>query len=177
MNPDVARSSFDAIYEAESDAIFRFSIMRVSDRDVALDITQETFTRLWQSLLKGQELTNARAFLFVVAKRLIIDWYRRNKPLALSSLDNSDTDEAFDIMDPTAYDKIVRGGEGRILLRSIDQISGANRLAVRLRFVDDLTPQEIGEVLGISANAASVRITRGLDELRRISGIHIQERK
>ncbi len=49
---------FEKIYEKESDAVFRFCLFRVSDREQALDITQETFLRLWQSLSDGKEILN-----------------------------------------------------------------------------------------------------------------------
>jgi len=67
------------IYKADSDAIFRFCLVRVSDREQAMDITEETFLRLWKSLLDGKEILNNKAFLFTLARHLIIDWYRKKK--------------------------------------------------------------------------------------------------
>ena len=42
---------FLGIYNNESDAIFRFCLIRTSDREVALDMTQDTFMRFWRSLV------------------------------------------------------------------------------------------------------------------------------
>ncbi|MDE2188782.1 MAG: RNA polymerase sigma factor, partial [Patescibacteria group bacterium] len=92
-NPPTSKKTFTAAYEDESDAIFRFCLLRVSDRDQALDLTQETFVRLWQSLTLGHEMTNMRAFLFTVAHRLIIDWYRKKKSVSLENLSSGDDDE------------------------------------------------------------------------------------
>ncbi|MEK7642161.1 MAG: sigma factor-like helix-turn-helix DNA-binding protein, partial [Patescibacteria group bacterium] len=47
--------------------------------------------------------------------------------------------------------------------------------AVYLRFVEGLSPPEIAEIIGISTNATSVRITRGLEKLRTLTGYDIQE--
>src|SRR3989344_2415025 len=83
---------FKTIYEKESDAIFRFCLVRVSDREQALDITQETFLRLWQNLFEGKEIRNERAFTFTIANHLIIDWYRKKKSIPFHNMKNKNED-------------------------------------------------------------------------------------
>jgi RNA polymerase sigma-70 factor, ECF subfamily len=162
---------FENIYKAESDAIFRFCFVRVSNRDQALDITQETFLRLWQSLSNGKEILNNRAFLFTVAHRLIIDWYRKKKSFSLDQmLGRGDEEPKYDVPDEREGDSVLGGAEGRYLLGKINELSPTHRDPMYLRFVEGLSPPEIGEILGISANAASVRVNRALKELRRQTG-------
>ncbi|MFA6251097.1 MAG: RNA polymerase sigma factor [Candidatus Paceibacterota bacterium] len=159
--------TFEKVYTSEADAIFRFCFTKVSDRQQALDITQETFLRLWQSLLEEKEIMNNRAFLFTVARRLVIDWYRKKKSISLESMSSGENGEIdYDISDEMITSRLLLGAEGRYLLDKINELTSVNREAVYLRFVEDLSPPEIGEILGISANAASVRINRGLMELR-----------
>lgn len=172
-------NKFEEIYSLESDAIFRFCLLRVSDRDQALDITQETFLRLWQSIQDGNDILNNKAFLFTIARRLVIDWYRKKKSLSLDYLMIKDSDgESRDFVDEhTNIDNLLSGAEGRFLLKKINEISSSNRDSVYLRFVEDLSPGEIAKILGISTNAASVRINRGLEELKKISGYNIDKQK
>ncbi len=160
-------NTFKKIYENESDAIFRFCLTRVSDRDQALDITQETFLRLWNNLLEEKKILNYRAFIFTIARNLIIDWYRKEKNI---SLDKMIEDEGFDQVDNYAMKNIETGIEGRYLVEKINELSPMNKDPVYLRFVEDLSPEEIGKILNISTNNASVRINRGLEELRKITG-------
>jgi RNA polymerase sigma-70 factor (ECF subfamily) len=163
--------TFEVIYENESDIIFRFCLVRVSNREQALDITQETFLRLWKSLLEGKEILNNKAFLFTVAHRLIIDWYRKKKSLSLDNIMYNEKEDGYDPIDEkTTIDNILFGAEGRYLLDKINLLNSSYRHPVYLRFVEDLSPGEIGDILGISANAASVRINRGLIELKKIAG-------
>lgn len=171
-------NKFEEIYAKESDAIFRFCFVRVSNREQALDITQETFLRLWQSLQDGKEISNNKAFLFTIARRLIIDWYRKKKSLSLDGILLREDNEGFDFMDlGTDKEGLESVAEGRYLISKINELTEASREPVYLRFVEDLSPPEIGKILGISANAASVRINRGLEELRRISGYSIDMNK
>jgi RNA polymerase sigma-70 factor (ECF subfamily) len=170
MSDAASQRAFDDIYRAESDAIFRFCLIRVSDREQALDLTQETFTRFWQAVLRGQEMTNARAFLFTVARHLIIDWYRKKKSVSLEAMSREDDDKPYDPVSETAARDLEQEVEGRFLIQSIGRLGSSYRQAVYLRFVEGLSPGEIGDILGISANAASVRVNRGVEELRKLTG-------
>jgi len=170
MKADI-NHTFETIYENESDIIFRFCLVRVSSREQALDITQETFLRLWKSLLEGKEILNDKAFLFTVAHRLIIDWYRKKKSLSLEGMMYNEKEDGYNVIDEkTTVSNLEFGAEGRYLLDKINLLSSSYRHPVYLRFVEDLSPGEIGNILGISANAVSVRINRGLIELKKIAG-------
>jgi RNA polymerase sigma-70 factor, ECF subfamily len=162
--------TFETIYEKESDSIFRFCLVRVSDREQALDITQETFLRLWQSLQKGEDIRNSRAFLFTIAHRLVIDWYRKKKSLSWDKIFVKEDTEIDVVDEKTTEDNLSTLAEGRYLMDKINELSPSYRDPVYLRYVEDLSPPEIGEILGISVNAASVRINRGIDELRKKTG-------
>ncbi len=76
----------------------------------------------------------------------------------------------FDVIDEKMTNEIEVGAEGRYLIDKINELSPDFRDPVYLRFVENLLPQEIAAILNISANTASVRITRGLEELRKKAG-------
>lgn len=161
-------NKFEQIYKVEADAIFRFCLVRVSDREQALDITQEAFLRLWQNLQQGKQIINNKAFLFTITRRLIIDWYRKKKSLSLDKIIDDGEESVKDIVDnDTTQEKLYGGSEGRYLIDKINELEQSYRDPLYLRFVEDLSPVEIGEILGITANAASVRVNRGLVELRK----------
>lgn len=46
---------FAKIYAVEADKIFRFVFLRVSDREEALDITEEVFYKFWQAICNGEK--------------------------------------------------------------------------------------------------------------------------
>lgn len=161
---------FKIIYTEESDSIFRFCLTRVSNREQALDITQDTFLRFWQSLSKEEEIRNNRAFLFTIAHRLIIDWYRKKKSISIESMANNENDMVYDVVDEGTLEEIGLGAESRFLLEKIKELPKTDQDPIYLRFVEGLSPPDIGEILGISSNAASVRLNRALEQLRKITG-------
>ena len=50
METEQAKRQFASVYNEEADAVFRFCLMRTSDRELALDFTQDTFMRFWCAL-------------------------------------------------------------------------------------------------------------------------------
>ena len=168
------QSTFEAIYKKESDVIFRFCLLRVSNREQALDIVQETFLRIWKQMQEDKGILNEKALLFTIARHLIIDWYRKKKSFSLDAMafnGNEEREGGFDVLDEsTTIVNQELGAEGRYLIDQINSLESTYREPIYLRYVEDLSPGEIGKILGISANAASVRINRGLVELRKIAG-------
>lgn len=155
---------FLAAYEAHADEIFRHAIVRVRDRDAALDIMQEAFTRTWDYLAKGKEIEHIRAFLYRVSNNIIVDRSRRKKS---SSLDALMDDEGFEPKDESTKDFSL-SQEIREALALLDSLDEIYRTAISMRYLEELSPREIGEALGVSENVVSVRIHRGMERLHKL---------
>ena len=166
---------FSNLYKAESNAVFRFCLLRVSDFERAMDLTQETFARVWRSISKGARLENERAFIFTVARHLIIDWYRKKKDISLEMFTTTtdDKNEGLELNVKLDDRDEELAAEGRYLLGLIDKLGPSYREAVHLRYVEGLPPSDIAKILNITENAASVRVNRGLAELKRLSGYSV----
>ena len=172
MKPPDKKEQFLLIYNKESDAIFRFCLLRVSDREKAIDLTQDTFMRFWDVLSQRgtTPIENHRAFLFKIARNLIIDWYRKKRSVSLESmLDDQDGSNEKLLLDNTTLD-LELTSEARYVLDKIKELDPIYQQVVYMRFVEDMKPKEIAEALGESVNVVSVRITRGIKQLREITG-------
>ncbi|MFA6000302.1 MAG: sigma-70 family RNA polymerase sigma factor, partial [Candidatus Paceibacterota bacterium] len=62
---------------------------------------------------------------------------------------------------------IVLSAEARAMIEAINVLPPNYRDVLYLRLIEDFTPEEIGNMFGMSANMVSVRITRGLEKLRK----------
>lgn len=151
-------------YDELSDAIFRHCFFRVSNREVALDLMQDTFMKTWSYLQKGNDIQDVKAFLYKVANNLVIDYYRKKKTASLESLTENE-ESNFEPSD-NSYLGIVSESEFNLVLKKVEALEEPYRQAVIMRYVDGLAPQEIAEIIGESANNVSVRIVRGLEKLR-----------
>ena len=167
---------FGEIYGREADAIFRFCLLRTSDREVALDFTQDTFMRFWNSLVLEKDIKNHRTFLFTIARNVIIDWYRKKKAFSLEKMmESAAADGRAAPIQLIAPENVETTVEAEYLVRKIRELPEPYSNAVYLRCVEELKPREISEILGESANVISVRISRGLEQLRNL--LHVNVRK
>ncbi len=157
----IMRPDFLKAYDEFADAIFRHCYFRMSDRDKAKDITQETFLRAWEYLEKGNEIQAMRSFLYRVANNLIIDEMRKKKTLSLEKLQDEGFDPSFD-----GKEKTERLADAHQLLSVLNHLESPYRDVITMRYVNDMSPKEIAEILEESENAVSVRIHRGIAKLR-----------
>jgi RNA polymerase sigma-70 factor (ECF subfamily) len=170
-----AEKAFNDIYTSHSDALFRFCLIKVSDREKALDLTQEVFTRFWQRMLEQTEaIDKPKTFLFAIARNAIIDWYRKKKSVSLDAMTDEETGDPYEPLSDDMVGAVRLESEGRFLVDKIGELEPGYRDAIYLRFVEGLAPPEVAKVLGVSTNAASVRITRGLEKLRSLTGYDIE---
>ncbi len=166
---------FAEVYSKESDAIFRFCLLRTSDREVALDFTQDTFMRFWNSLMLEKDIKNHRTFLFTIARNIVIDWYRKKKSFSLEKMMENSEDGRGVPFQVASLDNVETTVEANFLVRKIRELPEPYSNAVYLRCVEELKPREISEILGESANVISVRISRGLEQLRQL--LHVNGSK
>ncbi|MEI6842946.1 MAG: sigma-70 family RNA polymerase sigma factor [bacterium] len=167
---DVVKNRFSELYDAQSDAIFRYCLLRTSDREVALDITQDVFVRFWDVLIKEKDVKNDRAFLFTIARNLVIDWYRKKKSFSLDSMMEVDNDDLFSSVYNNTKEDIDLSTEARYVIDKIKDLEPIYHQVIYYRFVENLKPKDIAEILGESPNVISVRINRGMEQLRNIMG-------
>ena len=163
MDQDETKAYFLQIYDAYARDIYRFCLLKVSSRELAEDISQETFMRFWQALKDGTRMKSERALLYTIARNLVIDWYRKKKETSLDVLQ----DQGLDVPGEGAED-IERSAQMNEALKAVEELDESSREAILLRFVDGFSPKEIASLTGESANAVSVRLNRAIKKLQGI---------
>jgi len=168
---------FLAAFEEYSDALFRHAFLRVSDREQAIDLVHDTFTKAWSFIRNGHEVDAYRPFLYKILNNKIIDTYRRRKESSLDAMmEGEGVDEsAFDDLSEDSTERIAATIDGRQAVALIETLPDEFREVLILRFIDGLGPKEISALIEESENVVSVRIHRGLKRLRDI--IHAESTK
>ena len=163
-------ASFLKAFEEYSDALFRHATIRISDRERAIDLVHDTFTKVWTYIRGGHSVENYRPFLYKVLNNLIIDEYRKQKEVSLDALFERDgVDEgSFEELRESTVEALAATIDGKQALDLITQLPDVYREVLIMRFVDGLGPREIGSLIEETENVVSVRIHRGLKLLRDI---------
>lgn len=154
-------SEFLLAYDAHADAIFRFCYVQTSNRERAKDVVQETFVRTWKYLAQGKQIDEFRPFLYRTARNILIDQHRQDRTDSLEQM----TNDGFDVADNADTLTTVQAS---LTVKAIRRLEPKYREAVSLRFIQELLPREIAQITGESENTISVRIHRGLEQIRKI---------
>jgi RNA polymerase sigma-70 factor (ECF subfamily) len=155
--------SFLKLYDQFADSMFRYCYFRVSSRQTAEDLTQETFMRIWNYLATGKTIENPKAFLYRIAGNLIIDYYRKKKDASLDALSDFGFDPSGD-----GEDSILEYAESMRMRDTVQKVESPYRQVLIMRYIDNFSITEIAEELQESENTISVRIHRGVQKLKKL---------
>ena len=157
-------------FEEYSDALFRHAFLRISDRERAIDVVHDTFTKVWTYVRNGHEVDQFRPFLYKVLNNLIIDEYRKAKEASLDALMAIDgVDEGtFDELSENTVESLAATLDGKKAFELLAEMPDTYKEVIILKFVDGLGPKEIAGLLEESENVVSVRLHRGLKVLRQL---------
>lgn len=154
-------------YDEYNDALFRHAVIRVSNRDVAIDLVQDSFVKTWEYIQNGNQVRNLRAFLYRTLNNAIIDYYRKSKSYSLDEIE--EVHESVDFLDDIhdeQYDRWVDQMDGVRLLEEVNRLPDMYKQVLIMRYIDGFSPQEIAEMIEESANVVSVRIHRAKKRIR-----------
>ena len=132
----------------------------------ALDLTQEVFYRAWRSIRTFRPGERALPWLYQVARNTQIESHRR-KQHARFSLEEAREDIGFEV--PSDARSPVQAAESEQaqdrVQRALMQLAPEYREAVVLRFVEDLTYDEIARIQGVATGTAKSRVFRAKEQL------------
>jgi RNA polymerase sigma-70 factor (ECF subfamily) len=155
-------AAFAELYDRYSVRIFRFVRSRIHDDGLAEDVTADVFMSALRGIKNYQD--QGRPFscwLYRIAANAVASHYRNRRPQL--SLDDATDFAAIDI-DPA--EEVIARDRVRAIWEAVDRLPPQQRAAMILKFSDDLTMEDIGEVLGKSSAAAKLLIYRAVQRLR-----------
>jgi RNA polymerase sigma-70 factor (ECF subfamily) len=153
---------FAELYRAYTYPVFNYCLFRVSNRAVAEDLTADTFERAWRARDRYRpERAAFSTWLFTIARRVVIDWQRRQarRPVAeLSETQPADT--------PSPEGQLEQSEQQASLRRLVQDLNPAEQELIALKFGAGMTNREIGPVLDKSETAVGSALHRIMKKLR-----------
>jgi len=156
------KTTFESLFAEYSDVIYRFCLYKTSDKNVAHDLTQDTFLRLWKAMNTGAEVEKPKQYIYQIARNLVIDYYKKSKAVSLDALG----EDGFEARETSVGSEML--SEFLLLRDTIEKLEQDYREVLYMRFVEDMGVEEIADTLGVSPNLVSVRINRGKKKLREL---------
>jgi RNA polymerase sigma-70 factor (ECF subfamily) len=167
--------AFDELVRRYQAPMTGYLYRMLNDYEMALDLAQETFVRLYQNAHRYRANHSFSTYLYRIATNLAISELRRRKRWNMLSLvsfftakDGDEEDRAFDLPDPRPLPEawILREEERQIVARAVASLPEKYRAAIVLRDIQGLDYEQIAEILGVPLGTVKSRINRARSFLR-----------
>lgn len=162
-----ARDRVTALYEQHRNQIYRFLVAQGLAPAVAQEISQDVFVDLYKAIASGAKISAELGWLYTVAGRAAVDYWRREHRPIWVELD-SDSSGADEIPSAAASPETSTLEKQKLqrVANGIRRLPKEQRLSIHLR-MQGLRYREIGKILGVSTSTAAEWISLAVERLRR----------
>ena len=156
--------AFDELYRKYNDRINLYVTRMVGNDDVGKDLTQDTFMKAWESLLRQRDASRFRPWLYRIATNMVFNYENRSKVVKFISIEfymyNNN-----ELVSNVFEDMI---GNMEIISQALSQVSPTYRPCLILYVVEELSQQQIADILDMKVNNVSKYVSRGKEDLRQV---------
>src|SRR5258705_216354 len=159
----------DRLIEQSKYRLFRYLVYVTGNKERAEDFFQETWIRVLERGHQYDGRSKFEAWLFAIARHLVIDWQRSKKPQSLDSLTDPEQEHPLqlaDEKDPSPLHQVLSQETEENVQASLQKIPAIYREVLVLRFQEELQIEEMAGVLSVPLSTVKSRLYRGLEALR-----------
>lgn len=156
------REAFRALYRSLSATLMGVALSLLRDRDLAQDVVQEAFVRVWEKATSYDgEKGAVVAWAIVIVRRLALNEIRRRRTATVPVEDaEAEVDAILSVAGPDPSGQTVR------LKRCLEALDPDYRRAILLTYHQGLTNEELAEQLGRPLGTVKSWVRRGLVDLK-----------
>jgi RNA polymerase sigma-70 factor (ECF subfamily) len=154
--------AFGVLVRRHTERFYRLAYRYVQRKDIAEDIVQDAFLKLWEHPGRWQAERHSKftTWFYRIVVHLCLDWQKKKRPLALPAglclADTRDTPDAA----------MLRTQAQTLLEKEIAALPERQRTALNLCFDEELSNQEAAEVMGVQVKALQSLIMRAKARLK-----------
>ncbi|QEC52763.1 RNA polymerase sigma factor (sigma-70 family) [Anseongella ginsenosidimutans] len=161
-------SDWEQAYDCYFPLLFRYSLRFTADRDIIKDLLQDLFLDLYLKRELPGSIRNLRSYLLVSVRRNLLK--RLSREAARRMIPFSEESNDF-LLELSAESRIIAGelleSRSHYLQKAVDSLTRRQKEAVYLRFYENLSYDEIGEIMGMKeVKYARTLIYRAISEMK-----------
>ena len=160
--------AFSWIYDKYVDRIYKFVLLKVNNVQDAQDITSEVFLKAWQYLVyKDKKVGNIKSFLYIISRNTVADFYRQQK---IQKIPLQQTDEKL-LKNKEKTSNIEIQANNKLQLEQVRKalinLKDDYRDVIILKYINQLSINEISEIIGKNNTATRVLLHRAIQKLKK----------
>jgi RNA polymerase sigma-70 factor (ECF subfamily) len=167
------RDAFTHLMHRHKHTVFQLVLRKVKDRELASDLTQDVFVKLFKSADIYQPTGKFRSWLFRMVQNICIDYHRKHRKFSILSLHKkSETDDELTLMDQiedetTNPEKETEFTElQEVIEQAFDALPEKQRTALLLCQYHGMSYHEIAAIQKVPVGTVKSRIHNGLSKVR-----------
>ncbi len=166
------QSAFAELVELYQDKLYHMSYRMLNNRQEAEDVVQETFLRVYKNLDRYDETLKFSTWIYRIATNLCIDRLRKRKPTYSLDAESSDYEglDGYSMIpsdNTTPETELILSDTQRIIHQAMESLPPKYKSVMMLRYIRDLSLQEIGDILNMPVTTIKTRVHRGREFLRK----------
>ncbi|MDD3648268.1 MAG: sigma-70 family RNA polymerase sigma factor [Candidatus Dojkabacteria bacterium] len=154
--------AFDRLYEHYLPRIYGYVLNRSRSKEIAEDVTSQTFikamTKIKSFRYKGFSFGS---WLYRIAHNTLVDYFRKNPDVKAAEAEEVESDEKADAV-------ASRQERQRIIIEALRKLPRQYQEVLSLKFFEDLTNEEIADILGCKKETLAVKLHRSLKAFEKV---------
>ena len=165
--------AFEQLLLEHQKNVYNLCYRMAGDPDDAMDLSQETFLRAWRCLDQYQFASAFSTWLYRLCSNICIDFLRRRRrqqtvPLTFEDADGEEQTYAVPDAQPLPEEQVELKLTREILQAAMTQLLPEHRAVLQLRVVNEMSYEQIADVLDIQIGTVKSRLSRARNQLKKI---------
>lgn len=167
------QEAFAELVEFYKDKILHLAYRMLNNRHEAEDIVQETFLRVYKNFDRYDENQKFSTWLYRIATNLCIDKLRKRKPsysLDAELNDSENSSDGYSLIpgdERTPETEYLLSETQQTIYQAMESLPAKYKSVMMLRYLNELSLQEIGDILNMPVTTVKTRVHRGREFLRK----------
>lgn len=160
----IDRAGFAALVEEHQDKLRNFLFRYTRNKQDAEDLTQDTFVKAYRNIHRYDSKYSFSTWLYTIARRTAYNHFRDTKPTEALEYDIAASGDTPDV-------EASREDEKDWVWKAAQKLKPDFREALSLKYIDDLSIEEISKVMGKSQTNVKIILFRARNQLKKLKNI------
>ena len=165
--------AFEQLLLEHQKNVYNLCYRMAGNPDDAMDLSQETFLRAWRCLDQYQFASAFSTWLYRLCSNICIDFLRRRRrqqtvPLTFEDADGEAQTYAVPDAQPLPEEQVELKLTRETLAAAMAQLLPEHRAVLQLRVVNEMSYEQIADVLDIQIGTVKSRLSRARNQLKKI---------
>ncbi|MDJ1506621.1 sigma-70 family RNA polymerase sigma factor [Xanthocytophaga agilis] len=163
--------AFSALYFQYFKSLYEYGMRLCQDEDLVKDCIHDLFIKLWSNKSNLGNVSNIKSYLLVSLRGLIYDTFNSQRRRPATELEEDYHFEMVFSAESEWIDKENFTQQTQGILDALNQLTPRQKEVIYLRYFEELSYEEIAEVMQLSVKATYKLVGRGMEALREILNV------